>query len=199
MALAITISTFALLGCAAAFGQPAFDVASVKIAKGDRPSGGYNHWITPLGLTMLHVSMGYCIRLAYGVQRSYELVAPAWIDPPTDSEFDIVAKIANPVIADRIKLMRRTLLAERFKLTVHREKRNLPAYTLLVANGPPALRPSDGKNPTKIRPKGYDLQFENVSMSQLAQQLGPPMTSRPVVDMTGLSGSFDFSLDLGRY
>jgi uncharacterized protein (TIGR03435 family) len=36
-------------------------------------------------------------------------------------------------------------------------------------------------------------------MAQLAQQLGPPMTTRPVVDKTGLPGSFDFKLDLARY
>lgn len=36
-------------------------------------------------------------------------------------------------------------------------------------------------------------------MAELALQLGPPMTSRPVFDATGLAGSFDFTLDLGRY
>ena len=43
------------------------------------------------------------------------------------------------------------------------------------------------------------LIFQHVSMAQLALQLGPPMTSRPVVDRTGVSGSFNFTLDLDRY
>jgi uncharacterized protein (TIGR03435 family) len=63
--------------------------------------------------TMLHVSMGYCIRLAYGTWRSYVLAGPAWIDPPTDVLVDIIAKAASPVTQDQIKSMLQTLLAKR--------------------------------------------------------------------------------------
>ncbi len=180
---------------------PAFDVASVKIARGGPEANGYNHQISPLGLTALHISMGYCIRLAYGVQRSYELVGPVWIDPPTENLFDVTAKVDSPVSADQIKLMLRSLLAERFKLVAHRENRDMPAYALTVGPRRPALKVSNGATPMRIRPgkTPYELLCEHVSMEQFAQQLGPPMTSRPVVDKTNLKGYFDFQLDLARY
>jgi uncharacterized protein (TIGR03435 family) len=54
---------------------------------------------------------------------------------------------------------------------------------------------------TSIRPgqDPYSTVFKHVSMEQLALQLGPPATSRPVVDKTGLDGNFDFTLRLARY
>lgn len=177
----------------------AFDVATAK--KNIGHSGGYDHRISPEGITMQGVSMGYCIRLAYGLtaQRPYELVGPAWLDPPTDLLFDIAGKCDRPVSLDQIKLMLQNLLKERFKLAVHREKRDLPAYLLTLAKPETGLQPSNGGE-TKVRVgASHRFLFRNVSMAQLALQLGPPMTSRAVVDMTGLKGSFDFALDLERY
>src|SRR5258708_19944486 len=89
--------TVAILVCTVALAQePAFDVASVTLAKGQRISG-YSHQITPTSLTMLHVSMGHCLRLAYDIRTAYELVGPAWLDPPTESEHDVIPKVDPPV------------------------------------------------------------------------------------------------------
>ena len=179
-----------------------FDVASVKVAPPASPHG-YRHQITPGGLTMLGVSMGYCIRLAYGLswQRPYELSGPIWLDPPTDVLVDVIARTESPASEDQIKSMLQTLLIERFKLEVHQEKRSLPAYELIVASNGPLLRKSAPGSEMKVKPgtKSHETLFQGVSMAQFALNLGPPMTSRPVVDMTGLEGTFDFSLDLGRY
>lgn len=179
-----------------------FDVASVKVA---HPviRQGYRHQITPGGLTMLGVSMGYCIRLAYGLswQRPYELSGPIWLDPPTDVLVDVIAKTESPASEDQIKSMLQTLLIERFKIEVHREKRSLPAYELVVGSNGPVLRKSapGGEMKMKSGTKSHEMLFESVSMAQFALHLGPPMTSRPVVNMTGLAGTFNFSLELGRY
>jgi uncharacterized protein (TIGR03435 family) len=197
----VTGTILAILGCFAASAQPpAFEVASVKRST-EPNTGGYRHQITPDSLTMLHVSMGYCIRLAYGTSRSYDLAGPAWIDPPTDVLVDIVAKAGKPVPQDEIKLMLQTLLAERFKLAVHHEKRSLPAYELTVAKDNPALRRSAAGTEPKGLPatKPYEVRYQGISMAQFAQHLSPPNTTRPVVDMTGLEGRFDLTLDLGRY
>jgi uncharacterized protein (TIGR03435 family) len=194
-------AAFAVLAGQAASAQPAtFDAASVKPAAGERPQGGYNHQLTPLGVTMRHVSLGYAIRLAYGISRPYELSGPSWLDPPTGQEYDIAAKVSAAASPEQIRSMLRALLAERFHLAAHREKRSLPAYTLHVVRGAAALRRSGGEQATNIRSgKAYDLICTNVSMAQLALQLGPPLTSRPVVDRTGLAGGYDFTLDLAPY
>jgi uncharacterized protein (TIGR03435 family) len=194
-------ATVALFACAVAFAQePAFDVASVTVAKGTRTSG-YSHQITPTGLTMLHVSMGYCLRLAYDIHTAYELVGPAWLDPPAESEYDVVAKVDRPVTPEQIEAMLRTLLAARFQLRVHREKRDLPVYALVTTKPSPMLRRSTSGDKPKLRSgdKPYQMLFEHFSMRQFALQLGPPWTARPVIDRTNLDGSFDFELDTSRY
>lgn len=85
---------------------PRFDVAVVKVANGPEP-GGYRHQLTPQGVTMHAVSMGYCVRLAYGLsaQHPWELSGPSWIDPPTDFLYEISAKTDTPTSEDQIKLM----------------------------------------------------------------------------------------------
>jgi len=179
---------------------PAFEVASVTIARGQRTSG-YRHQITATSLTMLHVSMGHCLRLAYDIRTAYELVGPAWLDPPTENEYDVVAKASGPATEDQIKAMLRTLLAERFQLKVHRESRSLPVYALAPSRISPLLHLSSGTGGPKVTSgdKPYRMHFENFSMAQFALQLGPPWTARPVIDRTGLAGSYDFDLDMSRY
>jgi uncharacterized protein (TIGR03435 family) len=181
---------------------PHFDVATVKAVNEPDP-GGYRHQITPQGITMRAVSMGYCVRLAYGLsaQRPWQLAGPAWIDPPTEFLYDIIAKTDKSTSEDQLKVMLQALLADRFKLVSHRDRRKLPAYALSLTKNPPLLQSSEPNRTRRIvpGPKPYQLTFEHVSMSDLAQQLGPPMTPRPVFDATGLTGSFNFTLDLGRY
>jgi hypothetical protein len=85
--------------------RPAFDAASVKLAVGGPAPGGYRHQITPGGIIMLHVSLGYCIRTAWSLRYSYELIGPGWLDPPTDVLVDITARTTEPTTEDRVKLM----------------------------------------------------------------------------------------------
>jgi uncharacterized protein (TIGR03435 family) len=181
--------------------EPRFDVAVVRAVQ-EPAAGGYSHHLTPQSMTMHAVSMGYCIRLAYGssAMRPWELSGPSWIDPPTEFLYDINGKTDTPTSEDQIKLMLRSLLTERFRLSVHREKRKLAAYALTRSGNPPRMKQSSS-GVRKIRPgaKPYELLFEHVSMAELAQQLGPPMTSRPVFDATGIAGSYDFTLDLAPF
>ena len=178
-----------------------FDVSSVKVSS-EYPPGGYSHKITPGGITIARSSMGYCIRLAYGVSsaRPYELVGPAWLNPPTDVLIDITAKTAAPATPEEVTLMLRRLLEERFGLKVHREVRELPVYELHRMNRGLVLAPSATGGEAKAKSAGlYVTQYEHVSMEQLTTVMGPPWTSRPVLDKTGLTGTYDFKLDLSRY
>jgi len=177
-----------------------FDVASVKLATGQRTSG-YSHQITPTSLTMLHVSMGHCLRLAYNINTAYELVGPAWLDPPTESEYDVVAKVERPATVEEMRAMLRTLLATRFQLRAHRETRDLPVYVLAESRTTHPLRPAARTDQPKMKngEHPYQTRFEGFSMAQFALHLGPPATARPVIDRTGLTGSYDFELDISRY
>jgi uncharacterized protein (TIGR03435 family) len=184
-----------------AWAQSRFAVATVKMASDPEP-GGFRHQLTPGGLTMRAVSMGYCIRLAFGltVQRPWELSGPSWIDPPTGVLIDIAAKTGSPASPDEVRGMLRALLTQRFGLTTHWEGRRLPAYLLTAPHGHPRLRPSPaGERKIHSGTKPYELVCEHVTMADLALQLGPPTTTRPVVDQTNLPGAFDFTLDMTPY
>jgi uncharacterized protein (TIGR03435 family) len=73
---------------------------------------------------------------AYGIAR-YQLSGPNWLD---NDRFDIVAKAPAGATKEQVKLMLQNLLAERFQLTLHREKQEMPAYSLAV-----------GKNGSKMK------------------------------------------------
>jgi len=120
-------------------------------------------------------------------------------------------------------VMVRGLLAERFKLAVHKETRELPAYELVVArrdgklgpqlrpsdvdcaalmaagraraDGPPALPPIGQRVPCSMRLFPGNFTGGSMRMAQLAAALGRiPSINRTVVDKTGLTGTFDFDL-----
>ncbi len=59
--------------------------------------------------------------------KTYQVSGPTWMDT---ERFDIVAKVPRDASKDDVKLMLQNLLTERFKLTLHREKKDLPMYAL---------------------------------------------------------------------
>jgi len=179
---------------------PAFDVASVKRLPVDAPRRPSVYETTPVGIN-LHVTLGNCIFWAWGYENS-RVVGPKWRDYPTDVVYDIVAKSASPVPEPQLKLMVQALLKERLGLAFHVETRDLPVYALVVARNGPTFQKSDtvGDPHRKSAPGGSRAtMFERFSMAQLAQIMDPPVTSRHVVDQTGLVGAFDFTLDLTPY
>jgi len=196
-------SAFALVGClgcsivSVAMAQDvsplAFDVASVKPDRrgpGDRDvdhDGGL--------LTMTNVSLKRCIMLAYGVGDD-RVFGPAWID---SEAYDISAKVLSGGVDTQYTLRLQTLLKDRFKLVLHREMREGPVFDLVVAKNGPKIRPdapAASLDSDSTRTKGHAT-FRAVSMDKLARFLERPQMAvdRPVVDKTGLSGTYSFTLD----
>lgn len=183
--------------CLVASGQapPEFIAASI------RPSAApvqFEHdgttEITPGLLTMRDVTTATCIKWAYGVQDS-QIAGPKWLQ---SDHFDILARAAGDASADQMKAMMRSTLAGRFRLTFHRENRELQAYALTVAKGGPKLRESaPGTHPyrenTTVSTIGRAL-----SMREFADFISGPL-HMPVVDSTGLAGRYDFTLDFTAY
>jgi uncharacterized protein (TIGR03435 family) len=128
---------------------PQFEVASVKPNK-------LNNGLVTIGsrglrYTALGVSLRQLIRLGYQVQDFQIVGGPGWLD---SDRFDIVARdesgasgqFATEQAPNRSSLMIRALLAERFKLIVHKETRDMPIYALVLARSDrrlgPHLRPA---------------------------------------------------------
>lgn len=196
-------------------GELAFDVASVKPnVSGDlrvtmQAMPGGRFMVTNAALRTL-------IREAYALQGSQLSGGPGWID---SDRFDIVAKSERNPTPLQMRMMLRALLAERFKLSVHTETRELPLYALVLAR-------TDGKLGPHLRPTGTDcsqapewlgtgppprgpeapcrsagpgsggaMRFRGISLDAFAMFLATPVR-RPVIDRTGLSGDFDIELDM---
>jgi uncharacterized protein (TIGR03435 family) len=139
---------------------------------------------------------------AYDIQPSQHSDGPSWIG--TD-RYDVVAKAEGNATDDQIKLMMQTLLAERFNLKFHREKKELPVYVISIGKTAPKLfLPKDGETHSiRITPQmgpdqkvaSFHVAATRFSLTQLtdtfARQLG-----RVIVNETGLNGDFDFTMDL---
>jgi uncharacterized protein (TIGR03435 family) len=94
--------------------------------------------------------------------------------------------------------MLQTLLADRFKLKVHRETKELPVYALVVGKIGPKFGPAadDGKSGVRAI-SAAGIKWHNISMDYLADWVSfLPSLGRPVVDRTGLQGGFDFTLSV---
>jgi uncharacterized protein (TIGR03435 family) len=94
--------------------------------------------------------------------------------------------------------MLQNLLADRFKLTLHRDKKDMTMWALAVGkNGPKMKASPDLSHPrvvTTTMPGRTRITFTAQSLEQLAKELGNNL-ERPVADMTGLAGNYDFTLD----
>ena len=185
-----------LLAAGAAFGQR-FDVASVKVSDALGPEGKARRGIksSPGSVTIQNMTLSAIVQWAYGVQ-DYQVEGPHWADV---DPYDIFAKAAGPAQDPELKKMLQTLLAERFKLVIRREVRELPIYSMTIAKGGHKLKPPQGEGPGQLgKGEKFALKGERVSMAELAGQLSQPLR-RPVIDRTGLAGTFNFTIDLMSY
>lgn len=137
--------------------------------------------------------------MAYGVAdgRDYLFSGPDWLD---EERFDITARFATETSEHDVLLMLQSLLAERFNLVFHRETRQFSAYALVIGKGGPKLHPAAAPQGSfKFRAlAGHAVGF-SISMPALADRLSRPdfQIDRRVVDFTGLTGTFDLTLDWG--
>jgi uncharacterized protein (TIGR03435 family) len=178
------------MGLALQAQTPAFEVASVKPNKSG--GGGSSIRSTTGQISMENVSLKKLTLWSYGIpdDREYALVGPAWL---TTEHFDILAKFPAGTDVAQVRRMAQTMLAERFKLALHSETRQLPAYVLVVAkNGPKIHAVEDGQSNTSGRP-GH-LEATRTSLRKLCD-LFARMIGAPVTDATGLPGVFTFTLD----
>jgi len=188
----------AIASCAIIHAQrPSFEVAVIK----RNISGGTNasSLTTPGRVTISNETLRNIIRSAYGAHDLQVLGGPNWID---GERWDINAGIATDTQGGSTRPMMQTLLADRFKLAAHLETRELPIYALIMAR-------ADRRPGPQLRAATIECSFQGTgcgshttlgmitstaqTMVQTAVNLSQ-FTGRQVVDKTGLTGRFDFTL-----
>jgi uncharacterized protein (TIGR03435 family) len=170
---------------------PQFEVASVKPFNPDQsnaPSGGKSGHGR---LTMSNVTLKRCIMGAYGVGPSQIQGGPSWLD---SDRYEIVAKSEQPDDGDAVLMtMLQSLLAERFKLTIHRESKLIDAFVLEVAKNGPKLERADAGESATSNARGL-IDAKVMTMDRFAEVLSRQM-DRPVVNHTRLEGIFNLKLE----
>lgn len=133
------------------------------------------------------VTLKELVIAAYGVKEYQVTGGPGWATG-IDSMFDVEARAASEPGVAQARAMLQSLLAERFHLKLRREPKQLPVYNLVVAKGGPELKPSAPDAPLVPGTR-------RGSMDQIAA-LWSLYLNRPVIDKTGLAGTFDFPVRL---
>lgn len=202
------IAALTLVTAALAQQPLAFEVASIKAAD-PQPMGMVRIGMSSdAGMVRYsNISLKDCIRTAYRV-KDFQVQGPDWLD---STRFDITAKLPAGTKEDQIPEMLQTLLADRFKLTVRRDSKEQSVYALTVGKGGAKLKPaeiktndqepkslgSDGKPRQmmmfRFQPGGAHLTAPVSTLANLTELLSR-FTERPVVDMTGIQGQYDFDL-----
>jgi uncharacterized protein (TIGR03435 family) len=147
-------------GCLGVYGQSAdaptaFEVASVKPAQPRRGGGGMSGGpgsSDPGSVTCQNCTLSNLVMFAHNIRR-YQLSAPGWLD---DGRFDVVAKVPSGVTRRQTRLMLQNLLAERFKLRSHGERKEMTAYASVVGKNGPKLKESQ-KDPAPASPPSGSL------------------------------------------
>jgi uncharacterized protein (TIGR03435 family) len=174
-----------------------FEVASIRPNNSGPPKNNINPFVFAPGgrFTATNITLVDVIVMAYQTRRIQMQGGPAWID---SDRFDIVAKAdmdQGRVEREQWPLMLQGLLADRFKLAVHRETKEVQVYALVAGKNPPKLQPSKDEEQTMFTPgERGQMNFHKMSLVGLVNLLSNILHT-PVVDQTGITGFFDFALD----
>jgi uncharacterized protein (TIGR03435 family) len=199
-----------------------FDVVSIRQNKSGLPMqpGSTPYGPTPDGWHMTNMPLAIAIYSAYVPQTggsafyvpSQIKEMPAWA---IAQHYDIVAKVSEGNLADWQKpteqpammhAMLKAMLAERCKLTAHREMKEVPVYALVLGKGGPKFKeePVDEQHPSGVTPSGggtfvpedggRTIHFYAAPMASLAALLADRYVRRNVQDRTGLTGKYNFVL-----
>jgi uncharacterized protein (TIGR03435 family) len=189
-----------------------FEVASIKPAAPMQPgrimvgSRGGPGTGEPGQITFTNSSIADLIQSAYDV-KSFQVTGPGWLQT---ERFDVIAKVPAGATKAESRIMLQHLLADRFKLVLHRSTKESSIYALVVAKGGPKLtesaKPADAEAANEpghvgggmtmmIAPGGrMRMVAQGTTIAKLVDALAMQL-DRPVVDMTGLAGTYDLTLE----
>jgi len=198
--MARSVFTVAVLTIATGLGQgqsrPEFEVASVKPVDISKLGNAISMNIGTVHreeVTFGNATLNDCIRFAFRMASDAQITGPDWIKS-TQFLYDVVARGAPGASREQLQAMMRTLLAERFKLVTHRERKEMSYYALVPSKNGPKMQPVS-EIPDDFRGTTYGGRIDSIlPMPSLAYLLSRFETERPIIDQTGLSGMYGVKL-----
>jgi uncharacterized protein (TIGR03435 family) len=178
----------------AADADPSFEVATIKPSRPGAQGKGFG--FRGAQFNTFNTNMNDLVAFAYGLHSKQIVGAPDWFG--TDL-FDIVGKpdLPGQPSLHQMEMMVQKLLPDRFALKFHHEQRELSVYIITVASGGPKMtKTAAGPND----PQGFgfrglgDLIVRNMNMKEFASWMQSGVMDKPVVDHTGLTDKYDFTL-----
>ncbi|MEO8099905.1 MAG: TIGR03435 family protein [Acidobacteriota bacterium] len=145
----------------------------------------------------INVSLMNLITFSYDVHERQVSGAPSWAD---SDKFDITVKPdmpGQPNITQMKKLFKE-VLADRFQLKFHTEKRDISVYAITLPAGTQHKLTKSAANsniPSLAYPRAGMLPARNATITELAQSMQSAVLDRPVIDRTGIEGRYDFTID----
>jgi uncharacterized protein (TIGR03435 family) len=174
--------------------DPVFEVATIKPTKPGEERKAF--MVRGRQFSTINTSAAELITFAYGIHAKQIVGAPPWLE---SDKFDLLAKPDGEGQPNdkQWKTMLQKLLADRFQLKFHRDKKELSVYAIVVAkNGPKMSKNESDPNGLPglfFRGLGV-LPAHNATMADFAGVMQSAVLDRPVVDQTGLAGRWDFTL-----
>jgi len=172
----------------------AFEVATIKLSNPDTP--GRLFTVRGRQVLTINTTLNNLITFAYDLHEKQIAGGPDWA---ANQKYDVTGLPQAPGIPSIVQLrgMIRQLLTDRFKLTFHREPRDMPVYAIIVGPNGHKLTKNDN-NPNGLpglifRGLGV-LPVTNATMGDFAGVLQSAVLDRPVLDKTGLTGKWDFQI-----
>jgi len=166
--------------------KPEFEVATIKPS--DPNQRGWGLGTNRSGtFTTRNTNLADLIKFAYSVHQKQIVGAPAWID---SDKFDLTGKPNTPGLPNvaQMRMMVQKLLADRFGLAFHIEKKDLSAYVITVAKNGEKMKKEDpsvlGPGFGGIPPRGFNVHASTIA--EFASVMQAQFMEQPVVDQTGL-------------
>jgi len=169
---------------------PAFEVATIRPSQ----SGSRGADITPGNLIFRNAPLLEIVAFAYGVQN-LQVSGPSWLP---NARFEIIAKAPNPASRDEMRAMLQTLLAERFKLTLHREMKEMSALVLTLGKNGHKLQENSVEGSPSFTTGPLRLSGNGATLKQMTDFISREIGVL-VVDRTGLTGRYNYKVDINAF
>ncbi len=179
--------------CRCVIGAELLETASVKRSAPGAGTDVLPPQQDPTRINYTGVALSSVLALAYGVTPD-QIAGPKWLD---DERFDIIAPLPAGATPQQIPAMLQHLLSDRFGMAVHEEKKTISFFALVPAKG--GVKMKNVEKPEIVAAtvdlSGDSIQLEGYTMPAFARFLTTSM-GHPVVDETGLQGTYDITLYL---